>query len=260
MKIICVLSDHRCGTNWLFDHFHSTKSIVLYELFNPTTCVAQIKETLGYKLPYDINETWWDWNWVKKKKFDKNYLKHVIKMASFVGKRDYLLFKIFPEHLQFINDINRELVSYVDTYILNYRRNTLRHYISYKKSVLTGVWNSKDAQQKNINKNDLKIKWDLNEYLEFSTKTKNGIDFFKNLINGKNSATLIYEDVHETDLCDTAKHQLIKLSLLKCGVSINSPKKDYNFLKKELVYDNIQAHFSNPEEFNNDIKSIAFIL
>ena len=183
----------------------------------------------------------------------KNYKK-------FKNNTDFLM-KVFPAHINgHTNTIDlKELVSLYDKYIILYRKNFLRQYISYEKSHAINVWNYKPDKSINEKYRKFKIKWDLKIFVEFvQAREESWWHFYeaiKDLPNPK--AIIAYEDfAYKSNPREYVQQVLNKNNFNH----IVNPNFAYGLRKQADESIPMANNFRNKEDFLKDYDSIKEIV
>lgn len=190
---------------------------------------------------------------IAKNDIDINCFKNYKK---FKNDPDFLV-KIFHSHINGVtNNIDvKELIPLFDKYIILYRKNFLRQYISFEKANAINVWNWRPNDSENDRYKNLKIEWKLNRFNNLvKRRTEAWLIFYeaiKDLPNPK--AIICYEDFAYKD----DPQQYIQEVLDENGFDHTVNRKFIRGQQKQADESiPIEDNFSNKEDFLKDYDSI----
>lgn len=265
MKTICILSYERAGTTWLCTALNTPQTWCVFEIFsrNPALYYWNLLTVLrqsdaipkemvdSYQKIFNPQNLFVDvlsfakikQNMLASNPFSMDLLKS-FQQQAYDQHRNFC-FKIFPDH--FDNKIHfNDVVNLSDYLIINYRNNILETFLSWKLAIKTGAWTSLDKTDKTSQEH--RIIWNESEYLEFYTKTKNNIDFWKNNTKDKPTLILQYEEIHSCSSNEEKalfiKNELEKIGLKNFEVSLS------NKFKKQIDYFDLSKIVANSDELN----------
>lgn len=264
MKTICILSYERTGTTWLCTALNTPQTWCVFEIFsrNPSLYYWNLLTVLkSYDcIPVEMTEAFerifnpqnlfadvLSFSKIKQAMLASNPfsidLLQSFQKAAYNQNRNFC-FKIFPEHFDDKIRFN-DVVNLSDYLIINYRNNILETFLSWKLAIKTGAWTSLDKTDKTSQ--DHRIFWNESEYLEFYTKTKNNIDFWKTNTQDKPTLILQYEEIH-SHASNPEKALFVKSKLEELGF------KDFqvslsNKFSKQREYSDFSQVISNFEDF-----------
>lgn len=169
--------------------------------------------------------------------------------------------KILPSLLFLATDTRmQQFVESSNLCIRFYRKNVLNLYISHMKALTSGCWSKKEAAQANIDKNNLKIRWDTQQYINYFQ----GILFsyqYLSQCNFRNSVLVSYEEIHEAGMTEKEKLEFVteKFQSISPNLTIipNSVLKDE--IKEANVIE-LEDNFSNKEDFIKSQSDIPIYL
>lgn len=266
-----ILTYERTGSNWLCDSLNSDTVYCAGEIFcdNPLVSFWQYKfllEKLCVSSP--IIKTFA--NIFHQNNFHinpdqiellKNHIKnkHPYSLEFFDAFRDFvyklnmsLVFKIFRSNLTEQITIN-EIIDRSDYIIVNYRKDLLATYISYKKAINYDDWsmtNNRLKQNPDYYNRNIQIIWNESEYLDFCKQTMESLDLWQQQIGKKQSIVISYEDIHN---CDDKSIRLSKMiNSLGLDICINQNP----LYLKQSSYTSIENNIENITDYKKSMNSI----
>lgn len=160
-----------------------------------------------------------------------------------------VIFKHMPWYESFIGLDLPSIYNQVDYLIYNYRKNTLKQWISHSKALITQEWLTYN-KSKAIN---TKVQWDKQKYIGFATEAKKthnkAMQHFLQFDGPK--AMICYEEISENNENTIAfLNKTLEISKIDCH--IGTPKLPI----KQSSDISLEHNFTNPEEFLQDINTI----
>jgi LPS sulfotransferase NodH len=268
---IIILSQPRCGSNWLCSLFDNEYNVNLHEFCNPREFVYYLPEyiqkyhntTLYTEILSTIikncNELNILDNLVRTSQINidslitYDLLEHIQKDSKLVNKN--LVMKIFyymtrDSKYSFIID---KFLNNVDYIIRLYRLSILETFISLKKAFKHNEWKQLNNNQKISNAND-KIIWNEKEYINFYYEQINAINWIKNSYSDKLSVTFTYEEIHK-QLNDTIKVNYVKDKIINAGI-VGVTLCDHSIYQKQNNISDIKDNFINSIDFEQSYNNI----
>lgn len=261
-NIIAIISHERSGSTWLSSIFSNTKNINLSGLLDPNIDSTTIDYLLDqHNIEIDTTK-------------DKNdILKKIIDFSLKNNKN--IIIKIMKYHQY--NDTNNIIINQIlnnSLIIKLYRKNILNAFISREKSISCSCWTEIQNKNKQINKQDIKILWDKQKYIDFYNYKTKEILWMKQILN--HNTILEYENINNIDnkilfnylknsighLMDIGNYKdnyiyntnIIKESSISLPISENFTNKDI-FIKDFLVDIPIYIKYNEPNN-NNSISQL----
>ena len=253
---ITIISAARSGSNWLLKCLETDYTINLKEIFNRGLAGKnKIKEKdLEYLYP-DITQK----NNVLKNISYKNINYHTIKNIQdrILHNKKHCLYKVLYEHYLYNPIIINKALDTSDCIIGSYRENILESYISSMKSVKTNIWWTDPNKKNLIDKNNLKIEWNLENYLQFYDTRVRGIQWIKSCALNSKYVIFTYEEIHSDTKNNQEKIHYVQQKIFnKTQYALKYNHNYDTFLQKENIVLNISDHFSNPNTFDKDFANI----
>jgi|SRR6056300_50230 len=179
----------------------------------------------------------------------ENLLSMLIDVEKSKNVSKGIIFKYMPWYEPFIGLDFPNISNQVDYLIYNYRKNTLKQWISQSKALITQEWLTYN-KSKAIN---TKVQWDKQKYIGFATEAKNthnkAIQHFVQFDGPK--AMICYEEISENNKNTIAfLNKTLEISKIDCH--IGTPQLPI----KQSSDISLEHNFTNPEEFLQDINTI----
>jgi len=179
----------------------------------------------------------------------ENLLSMIIDIEKSKNVSKGIIFKYMPWYEPFIGLDFPNISNQVDYLIYNYRKNTLKQWISQSKALITQEWLTYN-KSKAIN---TKVQWDKQKYIGFATEAKNthnkAIQHFVQFDGPK--AMICYEEISENNKNTIAfLNKTLEISKIDCH--IGTPQLPI----KQSSDISLEHNFTNPEEFLQDINTI----
>jgi hypothetical protein len=216
-KLILLLGPARCGGTWLNHKFTNKYNKNLHEILHT-------QKNIGIKEFIDIHRD-----------CKNNNLNLVLKIN--IG--------------QILKDIN--LFIYIllkcDYIIFFNRNNKLAQYISDEKSKLTESYTQQSNDKFKIDKNNMKINWNENIYInriENKNKIYEKIKKFASR-NKKSYIEFMYEEIHEQNMTEDQKFIYVKNKILNIDPQVKLDNS--KIIKKESNYQDIIKDNFNEKDF-----------
>ncbi len=154
-----------------------------------------------------------------------------------------------------------EVLSVCDTLIVPYRKNALSIYISDKKAWSNHIYyiDSKGVNQNRLKESqDFKILWDKEEYISTFNHLDSNHQYMFEIYNKFDGAKCVvnFEDLHSKD--DRVQYLQYLYDQNDINVTIN--EKIFNPTVKQSKDQPLEDHFTNPEEFLQDLPNIPVFL
>ena len=140
-------------------------------------------------------------------------------------------------------------------YVILYRKNFLRQYISYEKSHAINIWNYKKDKSMNEKYRKFKVKWDLKMFIEFvQAREKWWWSFYEAIKDLPNPKTIIaYEDFAYKNNPREYVQQVLNRNNFNHIVNSNFA---YGLRKQADESIPMADNFSNKKDFLKDYDSI----
>lgn len=266
---ICVYSSGRSGSNYLLHYLKSDSRYIsmgepftIDNLWNRSIFIGYCGRMLRSK---KINEEQYlhilqgcvshetkgpsDISKIKECIKIENLLSMIIDIEKSKNVSKGIIFKYMPWYEPFIGLDFPNISNQVDYLIYNYRKNTLKQWISQSKALITQEWLTYN-ESKAIN---MKVQWDKQKYIGFATEAKNthnkAIQHFVQFDGPK--AMICYEEISENNENTIAfLNKTLEISKIDCH--IGTPQLPI----KQSSDISLEHNFTNPEEFLQDINTI----
>jgi len=251
MKKLAVLTSPRTGSTWMMNRFSMYKDIInVGEMFSfylkdNNTRLSALNNS-SYKLcKENINEYKNLTDIELSDKIKEDGYKH-LKIIEMGVPFDYkiMAFKFFNNH---VTDYKYKemILSEVDYIIINYRKNILKQWISYKKAIESNIW-------QNENLDEVKIFWDENDFLNFRNRILNDYIEYKKYMWNVPNCCVSYEELHEVGLSEDEKAKILndKLISMRLDEYLKNTKSNFkSCFKKQSHIESFENNFKNPKDF-----------
>lgn len=253
-KIFVFIAIGRTGSNYVFNLLDNCLPFVnTYELFH-NECMYALNENLHEYMQYVSHK----YNDICDDKLVDDIHECPEQLIDFFKdkiddckEKEFLTFKIFPEHLKF--DKVRKILIRDDVEVFFLKRSPIDSFISELKARISGKW-------KNYDHTNIKLSLYFNQYTEWYTTKEKWYKDITNLLdeNNKSSSTLYYEDFTKFDNNKNLKY------ILSCVLKNTIFTYDINdivikhTMKKQDKITKIEERIENWDQFYSIAKALGW--
>jgi hypothetical protein len=265
MKNICIYTLGRSGSNYLRSFVNQPDYTLLNEPFTLSSRYNASQFLIGMSLLYQSEkidlprlkdlisltlESQDRYESIKTKLLDDKLLKLWFEELQTQTTPKNILWKFMAWYHSILNLNINNMFESIDYLIINYRKNTIKQWISSVKAMQTGEW---ITENKSINYTT-KILWNKKDYLCFLDYTEKNHQLMKINFNkfNKNKTIICYEN-----LSDPNNGGVSYLNSKFQKANINLPINDSILIQRQSDPNKpLEDNFFNKQEFLKDYDSI----